>query len=91
VAFIDSCTNGRLSDFQAVADLIQGHKFAVGVKAIAVHDSEKDGLQRFKPFTYEGFSKGGRIHPIVSFRDNKAWMSNLSCGCVRRLQVWRAS
>ncbi|MDP4912111.1 MAG: 3-isopropylmalate dehydratase large subunit [Pseudomonadales bacterium] len=41
VAFIGSCTNGRLSDFQAVADLIQGHKVAAGVKAIAVPGSEK--------------------------------------------------
>ncbi|XOV88343.1 MAG: 3-isopropylmalate dehydratase large subunit [Pseudomonadota bacterium] len=41
VAFIGSCTNGRLSDFQAVADLIKGRKVKAGVRAIAVPGSEK--------------------------------------------------
>lgn len=41
VAFIGSCTNGRLSDFQAVAKLIKGNKVADGIKAIAVPGSEK--------------------------------------------------
>jgi 3-isopropylmalate/(R)-2-methylmalate dehydratase large subunit len=41
VAFIGSCTNGRLSDFEAVAKLIQGHHVADGVRAIAVPGSEK--------------------------------------------------
>ncbi|MFT4799537.1 MAG: 3-isopropylmalate/(R)-2-methylmalate dehydratase large subunit [Candidatus Azotimanducaceae bacterium] len=41
VAFIGSCTNGRLSDFQAVAKLIAGSKVAPGIKAIAVPGSEK--------------------------------------------------
>lgn len=41
VAFIGSCTNGRLSDFERVAELIKGRKIASGVKAIAVPGSEK--------------------------------------------------
>jgi len=41
VAFIGSCTNGRLSDFQAVAAAIQGYKVAPDVRAIAVPGSEK--------------------------------------------------
>lgn len=41
VAFIGSCTNGRLSDFQAVAELIRGKRVAGSVKAIAVPGSEK--------------------------------------------------
>ncbi|MCB1644532.1 MAG: 3-isopropylmalate dehydratase large subunit, partial [Pseudomonadales bacterium] len=41
VCFIGSCTNGRLSDFQAVAEVIKGKKVAEGVKAIAVPGSEK--------------------------------------------------
>ncbi|MFT5012511.1 MAG: 3-isopropylmalate/(R)-2-methylmalate dehydratase large subunit [Patiriisocius sp.] len=41
VAFLGSCTNGRLSDFQAVAKLLEGHKVANGIKAIAVPGSEK--------------------------------------------------
>jgi len=41
VAFIGSCTNGRLSDFQAVAELIKGKQVAGSVRAIAVPGSEK--------------------------------------------------
>lgn len=41
VAFIGSCTNGRLSDFKAVAEAIQGHRVADHVRAIAVPGSEK--------------------------------------------------
>jgi 3-isopropylmalate/(R)-2-methylmalate dehydratase large subunit len=42
VAFIGSCTNGRLSDFEAVVRLIQGKGFKVkpGVKALAVPGSQ---------------------------------------------------
>ena len=41
VAFIGSCTNGRLSDFEAVAKVIAGKKVASNVRAIAVPGSEK--------------------------------------------------
>jgi len=41
VAFIGSCTNGRLSDFKAGAAAIQGHRVADHVRAIAVPGSEK--------------------------------------------------
>lgn len=41
VAFIGSCTNGRLSDFEAVAGVIGGKKVKEGVRAIAVPGSEK--------------------------------------------------
>jgi len=41
VAFIGSCTNGRLSDFQAVASIIGGKKVSDSVKALAVPGSEK--------------------------------------------------
>jgi len=40
VAFIGSCTNGRLSDFREVAKFLRGHKVAHGVKAIAVPGSQ---------------------------------------------------
>ncbi len=40
VAFLGSCTNGRLSDFQEVARVIAGHKVADGIKAIAVPGSQ---------------------------------------------------
>ncbi len=40
VAFLGSCTNGRLSDFREVAKYLAGHKVADGVKAIAVPGSQ---------------------------------------------------
>ncbi|MBS0632243.1 MAG: 3-isopropylmalate dehydratase large subunit [Verrucomicrobia bacterium] len=40
VAFLGSCTNGRLSDFQEVAKFIKGRRVAPGVKAIAVPGSQ---------------------------------------------------
>jgi 3-isopropylmalate/(R)-2-methylmalate dehydratase large subunit len=44
VAFIGSCTNGRLSDFQEVAKFIKGRHVAPGVKAIAVPGSQGVGV-----------------------------------------------
>ena len=41
VAFIGSCTNGRLSDFQQVAKALAGRKVAPHVRAIAVPGSER--------------------------------------------------
>ena len=40
VAFVGSCTNGRLSDFQEVAKYLKGHRVAGSVKAIAVPGSQ---------------------------------------------------
>jgi len=60
VAFIGSCTNGRLSDFQEAARFLEGHHVADGVKAIAVPGSqivatqcEEQGLDRI--FEEAGF------------------------------------
>ena len=39
VAFIGSCTNGRLSDFREVARHLRGKKVAAGVRALAVPGS----------------------------------------------------
>jgi 3-isopropylmalate/(R)-2-methylmalate dehydratase large subunit len=44
VAFLGSCTNGRLSDFQEVAKFIKGRRVALGVKAIAVPGSQGVGV-----------------------------------------------
>ena len=44
VAFLGSCTNGRLSDFQEVARFLKGHRVAPGVKAIAVPGSQGVGV-----------------------------------------------
>jgi 3-isopropylmalate/(R)-2-methylmalate dehydratase large subunit len=66
VAFIGSCTNGRVSDFREVAKFIQGHKVAPGVKAIAVPGSqivavlcEKEGIdQIFRDAGFEWRAAG---------------------------------
>lgn len=51
VAFLGSCTNGRLSDFREAANILKGRTVAVGVKAIAVpgsqitaHQCEQEGI-----------------------------------------------
>ncbi|HXA15104.1 MAG TPA: 3-isopropylmalate dehydratase large subunit [Opitutaceae bacterium] len=44
VAFLGSCTNGRLSDFQEVAKFLKGRHVAAGVKAIAVPGSQGVGV-----------------------------------------------
>ncbi len=41
VCFLGSCTNGRLSDFRAVARLVKGRKVRAGVKALAVPGSQQ--------------------------------------------------
>ena len=45
VAFIGSCTNGRLSDFREVAKFLPGHKVAPGVTALAVPGSQIVAIQ----------------------------------------------
>ena len=45
VAFVGSCTNGRLSDFQEIAKYIAGRKVASGVQAIAVPGSQIVAIQ----------------------------------------------
>ena len=60
VAFMGSCTNGRLSDFREAAKYLKGHKVAEGVQAIAVPGSQitavlckEEGLDKI--FTDAGF------------------------------------
>jgi 3-isopropylmalate/(R)-2-methylmalate dehydratase large subunit len=45
VAFIGSCTNGRISDFREVAKYIRGHHVAAGVRAIVVPGSQIVAIQ----------------------------------------------
>ena len=47
VAFIGSCTNGRLSDFREVARLVEGHTVHQRVKALVVPGSIKS-LKRLR-------------------------------------------
>lgn len=64
VAFVGSCTNGRISDFREVARFLKGKKVASHVKAIAVPGSQvvdviarQEGLD--KVFTEAGFEWRG--------------------------------
>jgi 3-isopropylmalate/(R)-2-methylmalate dehydratase large subunit len=64
VAFIGSCTNGRLSDFREVAALIKGRRVSPSVKAIAVPGSQivdvmarQEGLDKI--FSEAGFEWRG--------------------------------
>jgi 3-isopropylmalate/(R)-2-methylmalate dehydratase large subunit len=41
VVFIGSCTNARLSDLQAAADVLRGNKVAQGVRALVVPGSQQ--------------------------------------------------
>jgi 3-isopropylmalate/(R)-2-methylmalate dehydratase large subunit len=58
--FIGSCTNSRITDLRAAADVVRGKKVAKGVHAMVVpgsqqvkHEAEKLGLDRV--FTAAGF------------------------------------
>ena len=44
-AFIGSCTNSRLSDLRAAADILEGNKIARGIKAICVPGSSRVKLE----------------------------------------------
>ena len=64
VAFVGSCTNGRLSDLREAARIVSGHHVAAHVKALVVPGSqsvraaaEREGLDRF--FTDAGFEWRG--------------------------------
>lgn len=65
-AFLGSCTNGRLSDFKAAADVLKGRKVASGVRALAVpgsstvrREAEALGIDRiFKDAGFEWRESG---------------------------------
>jgi 3-isopropylmalate/(R)-2-methylmalate dehydratase large subunit len=64
VAFVGSCTNGRLSDFREVARYLEGRRVSPDVKAIAVPGSQivdhlcrQEGIDRI--FAAAGFEWRG--------------------------------
>ena len=59
VAFLGSCTNGRLSDFREVAKYLKGHKVSRGVKAIAVPGSQVVDLMAKKEGIDKIFNEAG--------------------------------
>ncbi|WP_437191906.1 3-isopropylmalate dehydratase large subunit [Planctomicrobium sp. SH527] len=59
VAFIGSCTNGRISDLREAAAFVQGKKVAPGVKALVVPGSQEIARQAVKEGLDKIFSEAG--------------------------------
>jgi 3-isopropylmalate/(R)-2-methylmalate dehydratase large subunit len=59
VAFIGSCTNGRLSDLREAAHVAAGHKVANGVRALVVPGSQKVALAAEKEGLDQIFREAG--------------------------------
>lgn len=59
VAFIGSCTNGRISDLREAARIAEGHRVAEGVKAIVVPGSQLVRQQAMKEGLHEIFTAAG--------------------------------
>ncbi len=59
VAFIGSCTNGRLSDLRIAADIVKGHKASSKVQAIVVPGSMEVGRQAEAEGLHEIFQEAG--------------------------------
>ena len=59
VAFIGSCTNGRISDLRAAAEIVKGHKVTKGVKALVVPGSMRVAKQAKEEGLHEVFREAG--------------------------------
>jgi 3-isopropylmalate/(R)-2-methylmalate dehydratase large subunit len=59
VAFIGSCTNGRISDLREAAKVAQGHHVASGVRALVVPGSQQVLAQAEKEGLHEIFKAAG--------------------------------
>jgi 3-isopropylmalate/(R)-2-methylmalate dehydratase large subunit len=59
VAFIGSCTNGRISDLRQAADIARGQQVAEGVKAIVVPGSQLVRDQAMAERLHEVFEAAG--------------------------------
>ncbi len=78
VAFIGSCTNGRIEDFRAAAAILKGRKIASWVRALAVPGSvwvkeqaEREGLDKiFKDAGFEWRLPGCSM--CLAMNDDKA-------------------
>lgn len=57
--FVGSCTNGRIEDLRAVADILQGRKVADGVRMLIVPGSMRVRLQAEKEGLREIFTAAG--------------------------------
>ena len=59
VAFIGSCTNGRLSDLEEAARIVRGRRVAAGVKALVVPGSRRVGREAEARGLDEIFKRAG--------------------------------
>ena len=95
VAFIGSCTNGRLSDLREAAKMIKGGKVADGVKAIVVPGSrqvkkaaEDEGLDGI--FTRAGFEwRGAGCSMCLAMNPDKLQGSQLCASSSNRNFIGR--
>ncbi len=59
VAFLGSCTNGRIEDLRAAADIVKGHKVAESVHAFVVPGSMQVAKQAVKEGLHQIFMDAG--------------------------------
>jgi 3-isopropylmalate/(R)-2-methylmalate dehydratase large subunit len=95
VAFIGSCTNGRISDLREAAKVAQGRKVAPGVRAFVVPGSqqvklaaEKEGLDRI--FTEAGFDwRGAGCSMCLAMNPDKLQGNEISASSSNRNFIGR--
>ena len=58
---IGSCTNGRISDLRAAADVLKNKKVAKGVRCIVIPGTQKIWLQAMREGLFEIFVEAGAI------------------------------
>lgn len=59
VAFVGSCTNGRLDDLRVAAEILQGRQVAKGVRLIIIPATQKTYLRALKEGLLETFVTAG--------------------------------
>ncbi len=95
VAFVGSCTNGRISDLRAAAAVVKGRKVAPGVRALAVPGSERvkaaaeaEGLDRI--FVDAGFEwRGAGCSMCLAMNPDKLVGRELSASSSNRNFIGR--
>jgi 3-isopropylmalate/(R)-2-methylmalate dehydratase large subunit len=58
---IGSCTNGRISDMRAAAEVMRGHKVADGVRAIVIPATQRIWLQALEEGLLKVFAEAGCV------------------------------
>ncbi|MDD6489879.1 MAG: 3-isopropylmalate dehydratase large subunit [Clostridia bacterium] len=60
-AVIGSCTNGRISDLRAAADILRGKHIAKGVRCIIIPSTQKVWLQAMHEGLFDTFIEAGAV------------------------------